>query len=112
VFALIVSSIFTAIFTAGSVCPTALLALRLGTSPRTAMLSALAFAFGTVAWVYSRDFFAEPLLAFLTVATLTRAATVGVGVGVGICVGVEVGVGVDVGVPFGMGTGGPEESNS
>src|ERR1019366_8112515 len=62
VFALVLSSMLTA----GSVYLTALLALRLGASPRGAVLSSLAFAFGTIAWIYSREFYAEPLLALLT----------------------------------------------
>lgn len=66
IFALVLSCVLTA----GSVYLTALLALRLGASPRGAVLSSLAFAFGTIAWVYSRDFFAEPLLALLTAGTL------------------------------------------
>ena len=45
-----------------------LLARRLGATTRGAILAALGFAFGTIAPVYSRLFFADPLLALLTVA--------------------------------------------
>ncbi|HBB35844.1 MAG TPA: hypothetical protein DC064_29725, partial [Cyanobacteria bacterium UBA9273] len=48
----------------------ALLALRLGSSQTGAYLAAICFAFGTTALVYAREFFAEPLLSFLTVCSL------------------------------------------
>jgi len=47
-----------------------LLSRRIGSSLRGACLASLSFAFGTVALVYARTFFAEPLLAFLTAAAL------------------------------------------
>jgi hypothetical protein len=46
---------------------------RLGASPRGSIAAALAFAFGTIALVYSRTFFADPLLALLTVAGICFA---------------------------------------
>ncbi|MEM8780230.1 MAG: hypothetical protein AAGF26_15435 [Cyanobacteria bacterium P01_G01_bin.49] len=64
--ALLLSVILTAI-TAGLV---ALIALRLGSRKQGAYLAALAFAFGTIALVYSREFFAEPVLAFITALML------------------------------------------
>ncbi|AFY78830.1 hypothetical protein Ple7327_3635 [Pleurocapsa sp. PCC 7327] len=51
----------------------ALLALRLGSSKRGAYLAAIGYAFGTTALVYSREFFAEPLLALLTTASIYLA---------------------------------------
>lgn len=56
------------ILTAASALMVALLARRLGATTRGAMLAALGYAFGTIAMVYSRDFFADPLLALCTVA--------------------------------------------
>jgi hypothetical protein len=58
---------FSPILTALSVGLVALVAMQLGGPPRYAMLAALCFAFGTIAIVYTRDFFAEPLLTFLTI---------------------------------------------
>lgn len=46
----------------------ALLARRLGATARGSLLAALGFAFGTIALVYCRLFFADPLLALLTAA--------------------------------------------
>jgi hypothetical protein len=46
---------------------------RLGASSRGCVAAALAFAFGTIALVYSRTFFADPLLALLTVAGICFA---------------------------------------
>ena len=48
----------------------ALIALRLGSRLRGAYVAALAFAFGTIALVYSREFFAEPVLTFITALML------------------------------------------
>jgi hypothetical protein len=56
------------ILTAATVLMVALLARRLGATTRGAVLAALGFGFGTIAPVYSRAFFAEPLLALLTVS--------------------------------------------
>ena len=64
--ALVLPIILTAI-TASLV---ALLALRLGSTEKGAYLAALSFAFGTIALVYSREFFAEPLLSLITIWSL------------------------------------------
>jgi hypothetical protein len=48
----------------------ALLALRLGSTKRSAYLAAISYAFGTTAIVYAREFFAEPLLSLLTTASV------------------------------------------
>ena len=56
------------ILTAASALMVALLARRLGATTCGAILATLGFAFGTIAPVYSRLFFADPLLALLTVA--------------------------------------------
>ncbi len=55
---------------AGTAGVTGLLAIRLGAPRRGAWLAALSFAFGSIALVYARPFFADPLLAFLTAAAL------------------------------------------
>jgi hypothetical protein len=47
-----------------------MLSSRLGSSRRGSVLAAIGFAFGTVALVYAREFFAEPLLALITVAAI------------------------------------------
>ncbi len=51
----------------------ALLALRLGSSRRGAIIAALCFAFGTIALEYARLFFAGPLLSFLTILAIYLA---------------------------------------
>lgn len=58
------------LLTAGTASLVAMLAMRLGSTRRGAYLSAIAFAFGTTALVYSREFFAEPLLSILTIGGL------------------------------------------
>lgn len=62
--------VLSALLTAATTSLIALLALRLGSTGRGACLAALSFAFGTIAMVYGRTFFAEPLLAFLTIGGL------------------------------------------
>jgi hypothetical protein len=47
-----------------------MLASRLGASQRGSILAAISFAFGTIALVYAREFFAEPLLALITVTAI------------------------------------------
>lgn len=47
-----------------------LLAIRMGASREQAWLAGISFAFASIALVYARTFFAEPLLAFLTVSAL------------------------------------------
>src|SRR5262249_43129358 len=39
-----------------------------GANLRGALLASLAFAFGTIEMIYSREFFADPLLALITIA--------------------------------------------
>ncbi len=68
-FALVVQVPLTAA-TAGLV---ALLSMQLGATRRGAWLAAISFGFGTVALVYVRTFFAEPLLAFLVAFALFLA---------------------------------------
>jgi len=58
---------------AGNAYLTALIALRLGATTKGAVAAAIAFAFGTVAPVYAREFFADPLLALLTAAAIHDA---------------------------------------
>jgi hypothetical protein len=43
---------------------------RLGASQQGSVVAATGFAFGTVALVYAREFFAEPLLALITAVTI------------------------------------------
>lgn len=64
--ALVLPVLLTAVTTA----IVALLALRLGSSKKGAYLAALSYAFGTTALVYSREFFAEPVLALMTALTV------------------------------------------
>ena len=47
-----------------------MLASRLGASRRGSILAAIGFAFGTVALVLAREFFAEPLLALITAVAI------------------------------------------
>ena len=58
------------LFTAGTVSFVALLAWQLGAPLRGARRGALCFALGTIALVYPRTFYAEPLLALLVAAGL------------------------------------------
>src|SRR5262249_13952354 len=61
------ATLLSPIVTAATALFVALLAIRLGATIRGALLAALAFAFGTIALVYSRTFFADPLLALLSI---------------------------------------------
>lgn len=59
------------------------LALRMGAGRRGAVTATLAYAFGTISLVYTRSFFAEPLLALLVSLGLLgvfRAGRLGLGV--------------------------------
>lgn len=69
IFALLVQVPLTAA-TAGLVT---LLSLQLGATRRGAWLAAISFGVGTIALVYVRTFFAEPLLAFLVAFSLYSA---------------------------------------
>lgn len=59
--------------TAATAAMVALVGVRLGSDMVGAWLAACGFAFGTVALEYARAFFAEPLLALLTLASLALA---------------------------------------
>ncbi|MBW4647425.1 MAG: hypothetical protein KME06_01795 [Kastovskya adunca ATA6-11-RM4] len=65
--------VLSILLTAATTALVALLALRLGSTSQGAYIAALSFAFGTIALVYGHTFFAEPLLAFLTVASIYLA---------------------------------------
>ena len=58
------------VFTAATVSLVVLIGLQLGGSLRAARRAALCFALGTIALVYHRTFYAEPLLMLLTAASL------------------------------------------
>jgi len=58
------------IFTSATVSLVALIALQLGASLGPARRAAFSFALGTVALVYHRTFYADPLLMLLTAASL------------------------------------------
>ncbi len=64
--ALVLVSVLTATTSGLVVC----LTLRLGGTPLHACLAGVGFAFGTIAMTYARTFFADPLLALLTTASL------------------------------------------
>jgi hypothetical protein len=65
--------VLPAALTAASASIVALLSLRMGGSWRGAWLASLSYALSTVALVYARTFFADPLLAFLTILALYLA---------------------------------------
>jgi hypothetical protein len=71
--AAIFSLVLSGVFTAATSSLVAALSVRLGCSLRGAWLAGLSFAFGTIALVYARTFFAEPLLALLTVGAMYLA---------------------------------------
>ncbi len=62
--------LLAALVTALTACATTLLALRLGAPMRGAIIAGLGLLFGTVAFVYGRELFAEPLLSLLTVTAI------------------------------------------
>jgi hypothetical protein len=68
--AIVCALILPALLTAATSSFVFLLALRLGASRRAASLAAMAYALGTIALVYARTFFAEPLLALLVVSSV------------------------------------------
>jgi len=90
--AAIFALVLPALLTAGTTSLVALLALRLGSTTEGAWLAALSFALGTIALVYARTFFAEPLLAFLTAGSLylVLGGTVREVIGAGVFVGLAV----------------------
>jgi hypothetical protein len=68
--AAVFSLLLTGTLTAATSGIVALLTLRMGGSWKGAWLAAVSFCVGTVALAYGRIFYAEPLLAFLTVSAL------------------------------------------
>jgi hypothetical protein len=70
------AGVLPAVFTTATVALVAVMALQLGSTLRGARRAALCFALGTVAMVYTRTFYAEPLLSLLVAGavclTLTR----------------------------------------
>jgi hypothetical protein len=68
-FALILSPILVA----AAASLVMMLARRLGGSRQGSILAAVSFVFGTIMLVYAREFFAEPLLALMTVAAVYLA---------------------------------------
>jgi len=72
------AGVLPAVYTAATVALVAVMALQLGSTMRGARRSALCFALGTVAMVYARTFYAEPLLSLLVAgavcSTLTRSS--------------------------------------
>ncbi|MGF1496379.1 MAG: glycosyltransferase 87 family protein [Elainellaceae cyanobacterium] len=65
--------VFSILVTAATTSIVALLALRLGSTGRGAYVAAVGFALGTIAPTYAQTLFSEPLLAFLTLASLYLA---------------------------------------
>jgi len=59
------AGVMPAIFTAATVALVALISLKLGSTLQGARRAALGFALGTIAMVYARTFYAEPLLSLL-----------------------------------------------
>jgi len=68
--AAVLAGVLPVIFTAATVPLVALIGLQLGSSLRGASRAAICFALGTIALVYQRTFYAEPLLMLLTAAGL------------------------------------------
>jgi hypothetical protein len=72
------AGVLPAVFTAATVALVGFMALQLGSTPRGARRAALTFGLGTVAMVYTRTFYAEPLLSLLVAGavclTLTRVS--------------------------------------
>ena len=68
--AAILSLLLPIVFTAATVGLVGLIALQLGSSMEGALLASFGYAFGTIAMVYARTFYAEPLLAFLAAASI------------------------------------------
>jgi hypothetical protein len=59
------AGVLPAVYTAATVALVAWMALQLGSTLQGARRAALSFGFGTVAMVYARTFYAEPLLSLL-----------------------------------------------
>ena len=77
--------VLNVLLTAGTSVLIWLMTVRLGGSRTGAYIAAVGFTFGTVALVYSREFFAEPLLSFIITLALylafgkSRSAHIGAG---------------------------------
>jgi hypothetical protein len=71
--AAICSLVLPLVFTAATGALVALIAERLGSSRRGAFFAGVTYCFGTMALVYARTFYAEPLLALLTAASIYLA---------------------------------------
>ena len=71
--AAIFSLVLPAAFTAVTAALVALIALQLGATFQGGLLASLSYTFGTIAMTYARTFYAEPLLALLTVASIFLA---------------------------------------
>jgi hypothetical protein len=69
------AGVLPALYTAATVALVAVMALQLGSTRRGARRGAFCFALGTVAMVYARTFYAEPLLSLLVTAALCLALT-------------------------------------
>ena len=60
--------VLPALFTAATVALVALISLQLGSTLQAARRASLCFAWGTIAMVYARTFYADPLLSLLVAA--------------------------------------------
>jgi hypothetical protein len=66
-------TVLPALYTALTVAVVYMLAIALGSTERGAWLAAISYGFGTIALVYTRDFYADPLLALLVASGLLFA---------------------------------------
>lgn len=69
----ICATVLPALCTAATIPLVGLISLELGSSPRGAYLAALSYGFGTIAMVYVRSFYAEPLLTLLVAGSVYLA---------------------------------------
>jgi hypothetical protein len=69
------AGVLPAVYTAATVAMVAWMALQLGSTLQGARRAALSFGFGTVAMVYTRTFYAEPLLSLLVTAAVCLTLT-------------------------------------
>lgn len=70
-------TVLPALYTALTVPIVYLLALSLGSEDMGAWIAAIAYGFGTIALIYTRDFYADPLLSLLVAVSLLLAFTEG-----------------------------------
>ncbi len=73
--AAVFASVLPALFTAATVGLVALLAVQLGSTLEGARRAALTFGLGTIAMVYARTFYADPLLSLLVTGALCLTLT-------------------------------------